>query len=114
MLTLIKPSHKTFKIKRILGKKQKQNRPIPNWIRFRTDTKIRYNAKRRNWRRTKCMYCIHVANYLSESLSLFSGYEIEAFDYISIKFTGSKLISNYAIFSCASFSLSDCRGREGA
>ncbi|KAI9197290.1 60S ribosomal protein L39 [Polychytrium aggregatum] len=47
------PSNKTFAIKRHLGKAQKQNRPIPNWIRFRTDNKIRYNAKRRNWRRTK-------------------------------------------------------------
>ncbi|RUS28696.1 ribosomal L39 protein-domain-containing protein [Jimgerdemannia flammicorona] len=47
------PSNKTFKIKRILGKKQKQNRPIPQWIRLRTDNKIRYNAKRRHWRRTK-------------------------------------------------------------
>lgn len=35
------PSNKTFKIKRILGKKQKQNRPIPQWIRLRTDNKIR-------------------------------------------------------------------------
>ncbi|KAI9348256.1 ribosomal L39 protein-domain-containing protein [Zopfochytrium polystomum] len=51
--TVPTPSHKSFKIKRILGKKQKQNRPIPNWIRFRTDNTIRYNAKRRNWRRTK-------------------------------------------------------------
>ncbi|KAJ3196649.1 hypothetical protein HK101_008226 [Irineochytrium annulatum] len=34
------PSNKTFKIKRILGKKQKQNRPIPNWIRLRTDNTI--------------------------------------------------------------------------
>ena len=33
--------------------KQKQNRPIPQWIRMRTDNKIRYNAKRRHWRRTK-------------------------------------------------------------
>ncbi|KAI8921542.1 cytosolic 60S large ribosomal protein L39 [Entophlyctis helioformis] len=47
------PSNKSFKVKRILGKKQKQNRPIPNWVRFRTDNTIRYNAKRRNWRRTK-------------------------------------------------------------
>ncbi|KAI8922589.1 60S ribosomal protein L39-like protein [Powellomyces hirtus] len=47
------PSNKSFKVKRILGKKQKQNRPIPNWIRLRTDNTIRYNAKRRHWRRTK-------------------------------------------------------------
>lgn len=28
-------------------------RPIPPWIRFRTGNTIRYNAKRRHWRRTK-------------------------------------------------------------
>lgn len=39
--------------KKVLAKKAKQNRPIPHWIRFRTDNKIRYNAKRRHWRRTK-------------------------------------------------------------
>ena len=38
------PSHKSFKIKRILGKKQKQNRPIPQWIRLRTDNTIRCAA----------------------------------------------------------------------
>jgi large subunit ribosomal protein L39e len=47
------PSHKTFKIKKILSKKMKQNRPIPQWIRHRTGNTIRYNAKRRHWRRTK-------------------------------------------------------------
>lgn len=47
------PSNKTFKVKKILGKKAKQNRPLPQWIRMRTDNKIRYNAKRRHWRRTK-------------------------------------------------------------
>ena len=35
------PSQKTFKIKRVLAKKAKQNRPIPQWIRFRTNNKIR-------------------------------------------------------------------------
>ncbi|KAJ9512471.1 hypothetical protein QJQ45_018763 [Haematococcus lacustris] len=39
--------------KKILAKKARQNRPIPHWIRFRTDNKIRYNSKRRHWRRTK-------------------------------------------------------------
>ena len=38
---LVQPSHKSLKVKRILGKKVKQNRPIPNWIRFRTDNTIR-------------------------------------------------------------------------
>ena len=73
---------KTFRVKRILAKKGKQNRPIPQWIRLvskiidpmvmikvvevslhlknltvlyrmRTGNTIRYNAKRRHWRRTK-------------------------------------------------------------
>ncbi|GAB5584856.1 60S ribosomal protein L39-like [Prionailurus iriomotensis] len=33
-------SHKTFRIKRFLAKKQKQNRPIPQWIRMKTGNKI--------------------------------------------------------------------------
>ena len=44
---------KTFRIKRKLAKKLKQNRPIPQWFRMRTGNTIRYNAKRRHWRRTK-------------------------------------------------------------
>ncbi|XP_077700556.1 large ribosomal subunit protein eL39-like [Canis aureus] len=46
-------SHKTFRIKQFLAKKQKQNRPIPQWIQMKTGNKIRYNSKRRHWRRTK-------------------------------------------------------------
>mmetsp|Transcript_21276 Transcript_21276/g.52063 ORF Transcript_21276/g.52063 Transcript_21276/m.52063 type:complete len:92 (+) Transcript_21276:316-591(+) len=50
---ICQPSQKTLKVKRILAKKQRQNRPIPQWIRLRTGNTIRYNAKRRHWRRTK-------------------------------------------------------------
>ena len=50
---LAQPSHKTFRTKRTLAKKMAQNRPIPQWIRMRTGNRIRYNAKRRHWRRTK-------------------------------------------------------------
>ncbi|XP_031636256.1 60S ribosomal protein L39 isoform X4 [Sitodiplosis mosellana] len=46
-------AHKSFRIKRVLAKKLKQNCSIPQWIRMRTGNKIRYNAKRRHWRRTK-------------------------------------------------------------
>ncbi|KAM0854920.1 hypothetical protein ACQ4PT_050101 [Festuca glaucescens] len=53
LLDPLQPSHKTFRIKQKLAKKQRQNRPIPYWIRMRTDNTIRYNAKRRHWRRTK-------------------------------------------------------------
>ncbi|XP_037671927.1 60S ribosomal protein L39-like [Choloepus didactylus] len=45
--------HKTFRIKRFLAKKQKQNRPIPQWIRMKTGNKIRYNSNGRHWRRMK-------------------------------------------------------------
>ncbi|EGC38355.1 hypothetical protein DICPUDRAFT_53355 [Dictyostelium purpureum] len=47
------PSHKTLKVKKVLGKAQKCNRSVPGWIRLKTDNKIRYNNKRRHWRRTK-------------------------------------------------------------
>ncbi|XP_064333450.1 large ribosomal subunit protein eL39-like [Camelus dromedarius] len=46
-------SHKTFRIKQFLAKKQKQNHPIPQRIRTITGNKIRYNSKRRRWRRTQ-------------------------------------------------------------
>ncbi|XP_007649509.1 60S ribosomal protein L39-like [Cricetulus griseus] len=39
-------SHKTFRMKRFLAKKQKQNCPIPQWIQMN-------NSKGRHWRRTK-------------------------------------------------------------
>jgi large subunit ribosomal protein L39e len=65
------PSHKSFRIKRVLGKAQKRNRPVPQWVRrdlsllaglsvtsllqtrMKTGNSIRYNSKRRHWRRTK-------------------------------------------------------------
>ena len=40
-MCVLQPSQKTFKIKKHLAKKAKQNRPIPQWIRFRTGNKIR-------------------------------------------------------------------------
>jgi large subunit ribosomal protein L39e len=46
-------SHKSLRTKKTLAKVARQNRPIPQWIRFRTGVDIRYNSKRRNWRRTK-------------------------------------------------------------
>ena len=46
-------SNKSFNKKVKIVKKIKSNRPLPNWIRYRTDNTIRYNAKRRHWRRTK-------------------------------------------------------------
>jgi large subunit ribosomal protein L39e len=42
VMPCLQPSQKTFKIKQKLAKKAKQNRPIPQWIRFRTDNTIRY------------------------------------------------------------------------
>lgn len=46
-------SNKSFNRKLKMGKMIKKNRALPNWIRYRTDNTIRYNAKRRHWRRTK-------------------------------------------------------------
>ncbi|XP_041589073.1 60S ribosomal protein L39-like [Vulpes lagopus] len=46
-------SHKTFRIKQFMAKKQKQNRPIPQQIQMKTGNEFRYNSKRRHWRRTK-------------------------------------------------------------
>ncbi|KAK6030516.1 ribosomal L39 protein [Ostertagia ostertagi] len=44
---------KKFFIKQKLAKKQKQNRPMPQWARMKTGNTMKYNAKRRHWRRTK-------------------------------------------------------------
>ncbi|KAM4808104.1 uncharacterized protein WCC33_003214 [Rhinophrynus dorsalis] len=46
-------SHNTFRIKWFLAKKQKQNRPVPQWICMKTGNEIRYISKRSHWRRTK-------------------------------------------------------------
>ncbi|KAI1467300.1 ribosomal L39 protein-domain-containing protein [Daldinia caldariorum] len=46
-------SHKTFRTKQKLAKALRQNRPIPQWIRLRNGNTIRYNAKRRHWRKTR-------------------------------------------------------------
>ncbi|EFB22343.1 hypothetical protein PANDA_021399, partial [Ailuropoda melanoleuca] len=45
-------SHKTFRIKQFLAKKQKQNCPIPQWIQMKNGHKIRHYSRRRHWRRT--------------------------------------------------------------
>ena len=45
-------------IKLRYGKALKQNKPIPQWVRMKSENKnkLRYNYKRRHWRRTKCKY----------------------------------------------------------
>ncbi|XP_029413707.1 60S ribosomal protein L39-like [Nannospalax galili] len=50
---LIKSSHKTFRIKRFLAERQKQNHPIPQWIQTKASNKTRCSSKRRHWKRTK-------------------------------------------------------------
>ncbi|CAN3365308.1 large ribosomal subunit protein eL39 [Diutina catenulata] len=47
------PSNKSFKTKTHLAKALKQNRPLPQWCRLKTNNSVKYNAKRRHWRRTK-------------------------------------------------------------
>ncbi|XP_036065198.1 60S ribosomal protein L39-like [Onychomys torridus] len=46
-------SLQTFRIKQFLARKQKQNRPIPQFIKMKSGNKIRYNSKIRHHRRTK-------------------------------------------------------------
>lgn len=41
---ILQPSQRTFRIKIKLAKKMKQNRPIPHWIRMRTDNTIRWSS----------------------------------------------------------------------
>lgn len=49
VLTL-RQSHKSFRTKQKLAKAQKQNRPIPQWIRLKTDNTIRYaGAETLDW-----------------------------------------------------------------
>jgi large subunit ribosomal protein L39e len=49
-------SIKTAQHKQKYAKAMKNNRPIPYWIRLRTGNTIRYNAKRRHWKRTKLRF----------------------------------------------------------
>ena len=50
---LTKSSHKTFRMKRFVAKKQKQNCPNTPTDWMKTRNKIRYNSKRRHRSRTK-------------------------------------------------------------
>lgn len=43
-------------VKKKYAKKLNQNKPVPYWIRLRTGNRIRWNEKRRHWRRTKLNY----------------------------------------------------------
>jgi len=52
-LALVSCSHKTLKVKKILAVNRRRNRPLPQWVRMKTGNTIRYNSKRKHWRRTK-------------------------------------------------------------
>ncbi len=52
-LSLPPRSQKSLRTKKTLAVAARKNRLLPNWIRQRTGNTIRYNAMRRNWRRTK-------------------------------------------------------------
>jgi len=56
--------------KLLLAKKIKHNRPLPEWFRVKTDTKIRYNAKRRHCRRAKIGLREGRTSYLMHLLDL--------------------------------------------
>ncbi|KAK9383189.1 60S ribosomal protein eL39 [Kockiozyma suomiensis] len=47
------PSNKSFRTKVKLAKAHNQNGRVPQWFRLKTNNTIRYNTKRRQWRRTK-------------------------------------------------------------
>ncbi|XP_035316468.1 60S ribosomal protein L39-like isoform X1 [Cricetulus griseus] len=49
-LLLALSSHKTLRIKQFLAK---HNGPFPQWTQMKTANKIRYNFKRKHWRRMK-------------------------------------------------------------
>ena len=50
MLTPRLQSHKSFRTKQKLAKAQKQNKPIPQWIRLKTGNTIRYaGTENPNW-----------------------------------------------------------------
>ncbi|XP_077611839.1 large ribosomal subunit protein eL39-like [Crocuta crocuta] len=46
-------SHKTFRIKLLLAKRQKQNGPIPQEIQMKIDHKLRYNSTKSHWTRSE-------------------------------------------------------------
>lgn len=46
-------SSKNLELKKKLGKFKKKNRALPTWVRLKKDSNIRYNSKRRNWRKKK-------------------------------------------------------------
>ncbi|KAM9234699.1 large ribosomal subunit protein eL39-like [Dugong dugon] len=71
-------SQKTFRIKRFLAKKQKQNDPIPQWIRMKTGNKIRHNCKRRYWRRAN-LGLKGVAHFCSITFTSISPCQVENF-----------------------------------
>ena len=52
-LTRPQPSQKSLRTKLILAKAKKVNKQVPWWFRMKTGNEIRYNFKRRHWRRTK-------------------------------------------------------------
>lgn len=43
-------------IKLKYAKKLKQNRPAPYWARLKTGNAVKWNSKRRHWRRSKLNY----------------------------------------------------------
>ncbi|KAK9448760.1 60S ribosomal protein eL39 [Limtongia smithiae] len=47
------PSQKSFRTKVKLAKAQKQDSRVPQWFRLKTGNTIRYNTKRRHWKRQK-------------------------------------------------------------
>eukprot|EP01122_Echinamoeba_exundans_P006556 TRINITY_DN186_c0_g1_i2.p1 TRINITY_DN186_c0_g1~~TRINITY_DN186_c0_g1_i2.p1 ORF type:complete len:126 (-),score=23.27 TRINITY_DN186_c0_g1_i2:138-515(-) len=49
----LQPSHKSLRLKLKLAKAANRNQPVPQWVRLKRENAVRYNSKRRHWRRTK-------------------------------------------------------------
>ncbi|KAG9391080.1 60S ribosomal protein L39 [Carpediemonas membranifera] len=46
-------SNKTLQLKLRHASLRKMNRPVPHWYRIKTHNAIRWNNKRRHWKRSK-------------------------------------------------------------
>ena len=109
-------SIKSFVKKTRMAKAIKQNRPLPNWIRYRTDNTIRYNARRRHWRRTKLKFWSCNSRRGSGGVSPQRANSISIYLYTKLKREGGdvgptehKTLYSYLQSSCPKFvSLTIC------
>ena len=85
-------AHKELRKKLILAKKQKQNRPVPNWIRYRTGNTIKesdftlflfifpFYWLHMVLRITIHIVDIHISASINEKVEIFSEFFVKSFD----------------------------------